>query len=202
MYKQLIAATALLFVALNAGAENQNSRSGQKYGTNIISAAPIQMTNHSPSGIGIQFEHFLDRKGQFALYFPMALSFYKDNYYTIGPKSRVYTYFYPGMKIYPAGSHHKVSYSVGPSLAFGFGNQYAMRTLFEPNGHMSSYLVEDNVFRAGFVVNNGLNIQPTPAFYMGLELGLGMLYYSSAETYGGEFNDPLVQFQFKMGYRF
>jgi hypothetical protein len=53
----------------------------------------------------------------------------------------------------------------------------------------------------GVMINNTLNIQPTPHLYMGVELGLGVSYVNKVgSTNLGE--TTLGQFAFKMGYRF
>ena len=52
------------------------------------------------------------------------------------------------------------------------------------------------------MVNNGINIQPTKSFYVGLELGVGIMYYNNEETDYIVGDEGIVQFNFKMGYRF
>jgi hypothetical protein len=204
MKKHLLSLLFLLACSFAAQAQmSSNGKVKPTYGKTILSFAPIQMTNESPAGVGLSFEHFVDKDNRFSLYLPVAFAFYNDYGYTTHDisKNRVYTYFYPGMKIYPASSNHRVSYSVGPSLGLGIGNQYVQQTIYDPvTGYPSGYrYTEESEFKAGFLVNNGLNIQATPAFYMGLEFGIGIMYYS---THNNAFDEPLVQFQFKMGYRF
>lgn len=188
-------------------------RADGTYGKNIISFAPIQMTNLSPVGIGIQYERFLDQKGMFSLYLPLAISFYEEysNYYYgyNRQKDRAYTYLYPGLKIYPGGSSRKVSYSIGASLALGFGRKTVNYDYYY-YPYYSSYMYpsypyatgEEDVFQAGFLVNNGLNIQATKAFYLGIEVGIGVMYYTNSSNSYDYSDEPMVQGQFKMGYRF
>jgi hypothetical protein len=68
----------------------------------------------------------------------------------------------------------------------------------------------------GVMVTNYLNIQPTPKLYLGLQFGLGIPYVvnsdkavSSSPYYGNEgkyYNKntftPLVDFSFRVGFRF
>ena len=109
----------------------------------------------------------------------------------------------PGVKIYPTGSKGKVRYSVGPSLAFVFGQQYSYYPMYNPQYGIYAGQVEkmEDRFAVGMMINNSLNIQPTPHLYLGLELGLGVTYLQQV---GG--NDvgtnTLGQFAFKIGYRF
>ncbi len=196
----------------DAPRERSRRVSGVNYGRNILSISGIQMTNESTAGVGIQYERILDKDGIIALYIPAAFSFFRDEAtayrnwqqpYTRFEANRVFMNLYPGLKFYPGGSNRRVAYSVGPSFALGFGTRYIQRDVYNNNTNQYwSTVTEQNVFRAGFMVNNGLNIQPTPHLYIGTELGLGVSYYDN--TYGdytiGE--EPLVQFNFKIGYRF
>lgn len=193
---------------LTALSAKKKRPAGGTYGKNIISFAPIQMTNLSPVGIGIQYERFLDQRGMFSLYIPLAVSFYEDyHYYSYNydhQKDRAFTFLYPGLKIYPGGSSRKVSYSIGASMALGFGRQSVDYDYYY-SPYYSSYMpyhTEEDVFQAGFLVNNGLNIQATKSFYLGIELGLGVFYYSSSSRSYDATDEPMVQGQFKMGYRF
>ncbi len=180
------------------------------YGHNILALAPIQMTNESTAGVGIQYERILDKGGIISLYLPVAFSFYEDEVSNPisssappAKKSRIFTYLYPGAKIYPAGSAHRVSYSVGPTFALGFGDKYKENLTLDPvSGSVIRKYEEASVFKAGFLVNNGLNIQPTKALYVGLELGIGIYYYNNETTDFAAGDEPMVQFNFKMGYRF
>ncbi len=187
--------------------EARSSRGGAMdpgYGKNILAIAPIQMTNESVAGLGLSYERFIDKGGIFAIYLPVAIAFYQDEVgFQGGPgKDRVYTYLYPGAKFYPGGSDRRVSYSVGPSFAFGFGTKQELMNYYPPGGGVYANYEDVSSFKAGFMVNNGLNIQPTKSLYIGLELGLGILYYSNRRARGLDYDEPLVQFGFKMGYRF
>lgn len=176
--------------------------SQEKYGKNIVSLAPIQMANESAAGFGLQYERVIDKKNIISLVLPFAMVFYDNNNGYNRSDTRAYTYFYPGIKIYPTGSNRRLSYGVGVAAALGFGN----KDIYVGSSQYSSYRTE-NVFKAGILVNNSINIQPTKNLYMGLELGLGFTYYNEENRYDnyyyGTFDDgPLVQFSFKIGYRF
>jgi len=181
-----------------------------KYGKNILAFAPMQMTDQSVAGVGVHYERFLDDKGVFSFYLPIAVSFFDDNVnsYVSGVSitknaSRIFTYAYPGVKIYPAGSHRRVTYSIGPSLGFGFGTLYKPSNSYDTSsGITTTTYKEGSVFKMGFMLNNGLNIQATPKFYLGLEFGMGIFYYDNADPNYTIGNSPMVQFNFKMGYRF
>ncbi|PZF71165.1 hypothetical protein [Taibaiella soli] len=186
----------------------------KQYGKNILSFAPVQMTNTSVTGLGVHFEHMFDKKGMFALYIPLVWSINtNDNsYYNgYGYQNQSYSMFwtYPGLKIYPAGSNHKVCYGVGPSIAIGAGTRPYTTVNYDPNtGNSYSVTTNKDVFQMGIMVNNSLNIQPTPHLYLGVEMGLGIPYIHNNDdnNYNGNnynYSDvPLVQFNFKIGYRF
>jgi len=190
----------------------EDEKANGKYGKNIIALAPIQFTNTSVTGVGLHYERQIDKRGIFSFYLPLVYSFKTEEYYngnTNNYDHRSYSMFwaYPGIKFYPAGSKHRVTYSVGPSIAIGAGEEPVNRTEYDPvTGYYRNVNGTQSAFRMGLIVNNGLNIQPTPNFYIGLELGLGIPYiYSSSSdnTYNMDVtNEPMVQFNFKLGYRF
>ena len=64
-----------------------------------------------------------------------------------------------------------------------------------------TYQTNRERFSLGMIVNNTLNINPTPHLYLGLELGLGVSYIDriGGINYGSE---GLAQFGFSVGYRF
>jgi hypothetical protein len=190
--------------------EEEHTR--EAYGKNIISLAPIQFTNTSVTGVGLHYERQIDKRGFLSFYLPLAFSFRNEEYYdgyTSSYDHRSYQMFwmYPGVKFYPAGSLHRVTYSVGPSVAIGMGREPVSRSEYDPvTGYYRNINTTEGAFRMGLVINNGLNIQPTPKFYIGLELGLGIPYLHTTDsdhTYGMDIDDePVVQFNFKLGYRF
>jgi hypothetical protein len=187
-----------------------------KYGKNIIAAAPLQITDDI--GIGLSYERVLDKKGMLSFYLPVCMSFNDNNNNNSGPftsgspyygayNERYSSYYIlPGVKIYPTSSKGKVRYSVGPSLAFVFTKAYTNNTYttYDPYGNPiytpTAPTLQDR-FMLGVMINNTLNIQPTPHLYMGVELGLGVSYMNKVgSTNLGE--TTLGQFAFKMGYRF
>lgn len=181
------------------------------YGKNILSIAPIQMANESAVGFGLQYERVVDKKNIVSIVLPFAMVFYTDDNYNAynnnysDRKTRSFSYFYPGIKIYPTGSNRPVSYGVGISAALGFGSKNFSTY---NNGTSNYYYEEKEIFKAGLLINNSLNIQPTKNLYLGLELGLGFTYYNGENhyynnNYSNTFDDgPMVQFSFKLGYRF
>jgi hypothetical protein len=178
-------------------------------GRNILAIAPLQMSNESAAGVGLHYERTLDKNGIFSLYLPIALAFFDDqpSSYTSSvalpeKKSRVFTYVYPGLKIYPAGQGHRLSYSVGPSFGLGFGSKYNLTRTMDTSGSVIQEYKDERIFKAGFIINNGLNIQPTKSFYLGLELGIGVFYSNNESNDLYATQEPMVQFNFKMGYRF
>lgn len=96
-----------------------------------------------------------------------------------------------------------MSYAVGASAAIGFGEKYV--DIYDPRQGVWFYGKRD-VFKAGMLINNSLNVQPSKKVYIGVELGLGFNYYNEENdkhTSGySDADEPLVQFNFKVGYRF
>lgn len=192
--------------------ETRSRRMNPAYGRNIIAIAGLQMSMESIAGLGIHYERIMDNSGSISLYLPVAFAFYQDEAYSYPSTqfpgnrvvaNRVFTSVYPGIKFYPGGSGRRVSYSVGPSFGLGFGTIFRENRTFDPvRGTYAQRVSEESAFRAGFMVNNGINIQPTPHLYVGTEFGIGINYYdNTADDYiVGE--DPILQFNFKIGYRF
>ncbi len=188
-----------------------------RYGRNSVSVSPIHMTNIGPVGLGLSYERVCDKNYIISVYLPVVYSLkngtsnYNYSYYSTTPnkdKSSM-LWFFPGVKLYPTGSNGLVRYSVGPSLAFGMGSRNYTRDVYDPaTGYYTATTFDDNIFVMGILINNTLNIYPTPKFRLGLELGLGLPYYTNEEDthlnyYDSPFrNVPLVQFNFQVGYRF
>ncbi len=191
------------------------------YGNNIISAAPLQITENGP-GFALSYERVLDRKNNIvSFYMPFAMAFNIDNarydYYGYYNNSRHDYSFYamPGLKFYPTGGKGKVKYAVGPNIVLRY-SQYTDYYYMEPyyttyppyNYYSGPYQADRNSFTMGMIVNNSLNINPTKHLHMGLELGVGFSYFTNNNDtyYNGynSYNDPeaLVQFGFNIGYRF
>jgi len=184
---------------------HKSSPNASKYGKNIIALAPLQLTgDYISSGVGLSlsYERMLDKDGIISFYMPVIVSFSNnDTYYgnTYNNTTNTSWYFMPGIKFYPTGSRGIVRYAVGPSFVIATGN---VTNGTDPYG----YPVNGTYSIFGFMVNNSLNICPTPHLYLGLELGLGVSYIANennANFTTGDINaNPMVQFAFKIGYRF
>ncbi len=182
-----------------------------KYGKNIIAFAPVQISN-AGIGAGLSYERLLDKKGIISFYMPAAIGFLSETISTYSYTSSTYitsneTYtnfmVMPGVKIYPTGSKGKVRYSIGPSIAALFGKEYGGSKFigYDNMGNPLYSSVIGDRFALGVLVNNTLNLQPTPRLYLGLELGIGMTYINQYNSVNqGE--SALAQFAFKLGYRF
>jgi hypothetical protein len=198
------------------GRLRDNAYDGAAYGKNILSLSPVHMTNTSATGFGISYERILDKNRILSLYFPVAFSFKTSNntynnitgYYDKDKSTMLW--LYPSLKIYPTGSTGIVRYSVGPMLAIGSGSSSYKRQTYDPNtGNYNYEKTSEDLFVLGLLVNNSLNIQPTPKIHLGLELGIGIPYYTNENSnnatyyYSNTYSDgPIVQFNFNIGYRF
>jgi hypothetical protein len=193
----------------------QRGASDPSYKKNILSFSPVHMTNTSPTGFGISYERVLDKNSILSLYFPVAYSFknsngnynYNNGNYDKDKSSMLW--LYPSLKIYPTGSTGIVRYSVGPMFALGTGSRTFNRETYDPGtGNYIYQKTSEDLFVLGLLVNNSLNIQPTPKIHLGLELGIGIPYYTNEGNNGPYYYDntysdePIVQFNFNIGYRF
>ncbi len=192
-----ISLLVLSAISYSATAQEQ---SALVYNRNILSISPVQISENTPTGVGIQYERFLGADSKLSLYLPVAYSFGHSNPCDPDIRTRM-LYAYPGVKFYPAGYKHKVTYAVGPSLAFGTGTtncncgELVTQTMelkpkeYKPKTEM------------GVLINNSVNVQATNHVYIGSEIGLGATYLN---TVGGRNlgTDIMLQMNLKVGYRF
>jgi hypothetical protein len=199
-------------------------------GKNIFSLAFIQVTEASTTdnpgdgetypGFGIHYERMLNKKNTLSFYLPATLSFYSiynrmTNYDYFDKSTHAFFYAYPGVKYYPRGSNRRCSYSIGASVALGFGRRYYTNeyNTYDSTTYMYSYnyqLQSKSVFKAGLIINNGLNIMASKHVYLGIELGLGFTFYDDDYYHGNNIfitdetknTRPIIQFNSKVGYRF
>lgn len=170
----------------------------KKYGNNIISVMPMQLVTEGP-GIGLAYERVLDQNGILSFYMPAAIAF-SDNFNNspIGSKNYPTFYIMPGLKFYPTGGKGIVRYAVGPNIAYINGKREDF--IYDNMGNITGVGVQ-NRSALGIMVTNSLNINPTTHIHLGLELGLGFTYFDKVNNVEMGVNG-LVQFGFKIGYRF
>ena len=175
------------------------------YKTNVLAISPMQFSENG-LGLGLSYERAIDKKGVIAFYLPTALTLNLNSTYydaasgsTVNGHQDAMFYAMPGIKVYPTGSFGIVRYAVGPSLVIADGQKSS--TYYDPSsGNPSSYQTQSH-FMLGIVVNNSLNINPSPHVYLGLELGLGFSYMNRV---GGLNQNTafIAQGGFRIGYRF
>ena len=178
----------------------------EKYGNTIIAASPIYMTNTSVVGLGLSLEHIMDKNDYISLYLPVGLSFTNPS---SSNKSSTMFWAYPGIKYYPTGNNGIARFAMGPSIVFGAGTEQRREDVYDSRTQTFEFKeFTNNVFLMGIMLNHSLNLQPTPHLYLGMEFGIGFPYFVSESensirsTYNTFDNGaPLVQFQFKVGYR-
>ncbi len=174
------------------------------YKSNVLAISPMQFSENG-LGIGLSYEKAIDKKGIIAFYLPAAFTLnLNSSYYDYttgtnvnGHQDAMY-YLMPGVKIYPTGSYGIVRYAVGPSIVVADGQKSS--SVYDPYYGSSNYQTQSH-FMLGIMVNNSLNINPTPHVYLGLELGLGFTYMNQV----GGLNQGtafLAQGGFRIGYRF
>ncbi len=179
-----------------------------EYGKNILSFSPMQMTNESAAGVGLAYERVADKRGYVSVVIPVAMSFVQNGYYDVNNTWHTdvtgFTSLFPGLKFYPATCNHRVTYSIGPAFGIGFGDKMVDRTIYDPKqGYYVRTRERQFVFKAGFILNNALNIQISEALYLGLEGGLGIYYFNNEdEEFRLGSDEPMVQLNFRIGYRF
>ena len=175
------------------------------YKSNVLALAPLQFSENG-LGAGLSYERALDKNGVISFYLPVILTMdlnngtYYDNTtgtYKNGNNDMMF-YAMPGIKIYPTGCYGIVRYAVGPSLVMATGQKSSV--VDDPAGLGLSYQTQSH-FLLGMIVNNSLNINPSPRINLGLELGLGFSYMNRINGLNQD-TEFLAQGSFKIGYRF
>lgn len=189
-----------------------------KYGGNIISAALINLSEMG-YGVGLAYERSLDKKGMISFYLPVnvCLGGLGGNHYSMyggsyNTRNRTIYQFLPGVKFYPTGNQGKVRYAVGPQLVYETGSIEREQWIYDPLSSWGGggYYQVGNVdmSKLGVMINNSLNMYPTQHLFIGLDLGLGLPYSHKEENLStGVMEErgtdaPLVQFNFRFGFRF
>ncbi|MES2702466.1 MAG: hypothetical protein V4649_07500 [Bacteroidota bacterium] len=171
------------------------------YSRDLISLHPFQYSENGV-GVGISYEHSLDHDGYLAFYAPFIGTFNLNRntgYYGDQGHNDMMLYAMPGIKFYPTGLG-KCKYAIGPSAVVGWG-QETPRNYYSPYPYVSYDPGTQDRFLFGMMINNSLNINPTPRLHVGLEMGFGFTYFDKigGVNYGATF---LTQGSFKIGYRF
>jgi len=171
------------------------------YDRNVIAIAPLQVSDQGV-GLGLSYERILDKSGIVSFYLPAYITFSTNSSNTYNPSTGTYSnnasndplfYIAPGIKVYPTGNQGKVKYSVGPSFVVASGSQ----SNYDYNGNS----VSQSKFMAGVMVINGLNVNPSPKIFLGLEMGVGVTYINRINGVLSE-AQGLFDFSFRIGYRF
>jgi hypothetical protein len=126
-------------------------------------------------------------------------------------RSKGTIYFYPGIKIYPAGAFKKLSYAIGANLVTALGKSERVTETFKTDSTMSGgnmyYTAtktsetyrEVSRFKLGALLSNSLNIRPTRHLYVGVEFGIGYSYLDLIEGVNNG-ADIAIQGGVKFGY--
>jgi len=184
--------------------KNEDAKDKTKYGQSVVAVAPLQFTENG-LGFSVSYERAIDKDGIITFYLPAILTFNLDNSTyqnaagnTVNGNEDMMFYAMPGIKIYPTGCYGPVKYAIGPSFVVATGQQSGDNY----NSGTGTYgYSTQNHFMLGMVVNNSLNINPTPHIYLGLEFGFGFTYLNRVGGINQDTNG-LVQGSFKIGYRF
>jgi hypothetical protein len=217
--KMILAGIVGLFMGLSVSGQttdenvmirDENTPMPRKYGRNVLAFSPIQFSENGVAGLGVSYEHVIDAAGILSFYVPVSAVLSIDNsfntdYYgnTVEYRSDPMFYLMPGVKIYPTGCFGKARYAIGPSLVVAAGQktEYNYDYPYTYPGPTNYYGVTRDRFLLGMMVNQSVNINPTPHLYIGAELGLGFTYLH-LEDGVNRGTVPLFQFGFKVGYRF
>ena len=209
MSNKIIAATIcflLLLARASAQTANDVKPAAQKLANNVLSIAPIQLSENGVAGLGLSFEHVLDKGGIISFYLPVSMVMNTNSEARLGSgvhyNDPMY-YLMPGVKLYPTSNQGLFKYAVGPSIVMATGKR--TEAYFYTANPASSYAQTVYVSRThsvlGMMVNQSLNISPSPHIYVGMEFGLGFTYVNRLDGVNQDVA-TLTQLSFKVGYRF
>ena len=178
-------------------AENESLKG--KYKSNVLAVAPIQLTENGLIGISVSYEKAIDKNDIVSFYMPVILEFNSQNSTDINNPNNPDPLFYvmPGIKIYPTGGYGLAKYAIGPSFVIADGQKTT--TGYDLYGN-TTYTVGSH-FLLGMMMNQSININPTPHLYIGSEFGFGFTYIDQIDGVN-QGVQGLVQFCFKVGYRY
>ncbi len=199
----------------NSSLHEIGSTGGRKkmaFGKNLLAFAPIQLTEGGV-GFAINYERAIDKDGIVSFNLPFVSAFnmnnnngysgnYPNNYNANNNHEDAMFYFCPGIKFYPTSMYGRVKYAIGPSLVLGAGQEtsYNDFSIYSYPYYSTGYMTRDKLMM-GIMITNSLSINPTPHFYMGIDLGLGFTYVNRLDNVNQSMSG-ISQFAFKLGYRF
>ncbi len=165
-----------------------------KQARNILSVTPIQLIENN-YGLGLSIEHFTGKKQVTSLGLLVFSSFYKNNGEATGTKKTSQVlYVAPELKFYISKPGKTIRYALGPSLIAGMGEDIISST-----SNLTPYSVQRVLL--GILVNNSINICPSPKVYYGFDVGAGFTYVNIKGEYEVG-TRTLIHGGLKIGYRF
>ncbi|MCW3121182.1 MAG: hypothetical protein JWQ38_674 [Flavipsychrobacter sp.] len=212
-FKVITTAMLSMCIAITVSAQTiaeEPKKEKAKYAENVLAIAPIQLSENGVAGLGFSYERSLDKAGIIALYVPLSVVMNTNSEQRLGSNAHYndpMVYVMPGLKIYPTGNQGLAKYAIGPSIVFATGQRTVIDNpdiVFStyPYGYYppSTYTTrQHNIL--GMMINQSLNINPTPHLYVGTEFGFGFSYMNKLDGISQQ-TTGLVQFSFKVGYRF
>ncbi len=200
--KSITAAIICMSVVMSVSAQNgMETKKTNKYAKSVLSLAPVQLSENGVAGVGVSYERTLDKEGIISFYVPATVVLNTNSEQRLGSGAHYsdpMVYVMPGIKLYPTGNQGLTKYAIGPSLVFAKGNRTEADN--NPFGYNQTYITRDHTI-IGMMVNQSININPTPHLYIGSEFGFGYSYMNRLDGINQN-TTGLVQFSFKIGYRY
>jgi hypothetical protein len=192
-----------LFLGLKSVAQDKSNTK------NILSASPVSLSQHTPTGFGVQYERSIDNDGKVSFYLPVSYNFGNSDPCDKTVKSHILSVA-PGIKYYPKGNDRKVSYAIGASIVAATGNSNCQCDVIDKPvsiEHSDAEMQETGVTKnpygpvreLGGMLVNSININASPKIFIGSDLGVGAGYSKYKSESGAAI---LFQFSVKAGYKF
>jgi len=208
LYKSILTVFFMLLWSLGyaqSGTNAADTASLIHYKPGVLSVVQFQFTENG-IGFGMSYERAIDKRGVFAFYIPVMVTFdvantsriydYNTGNYNTGKADAMF-YTMPGIKFYPTGSYGKIKYATGALIVVGTGQKSSYLT--DLNGLNETEQVQHH-FLTGLIWQNSLNVNLDAHLYIGTELGVGGTLINRV-GYNKVNNETLVEGSFKIGFR-
>jgi hypothetical protein len=172
---------------------------------NLISVSPAALSQTTATGVDVTYERFLGNSGKWSMTIPVAYSFGHSDPCDPNIKTDMLRTF-PGIKYYPGGNNHIVSYSIGASVELGKGKSNCNCNVENTQSPETGIPGADNnnygfrpMTEMGVLIFNGIKAQATPRIFIGGEFGIGGVYVGYNNR---NYTDLAFELNFRIGYRF
>lgn len=169
--------------------------------------SPLNSIRFSPIGVnevgvtvGAEYERYFKNNPKLSFIAPVDVTFRQHDFsWDNDASSPAYVFFRPGFKFYPGSTSRPVKYAIGSNLVLGHGK--LTKYSYEEWGSNRKYTYNKNT-KLGVMVTNYVNFDISRNFTMGINFGLGILYFNETENRSNNTGRATVQLGTNFGFKF